>query len=74
MPGENDPPGEFLNTCDEWHAFGYGIMDAIALPRAGVPYESESLAEPHYYRLGGYVGRAVTILIGAVLCYLVIAL
>lgn len=72
MPGENDPPGEFLNTCEEVHALWYGIVDAISIPKSGVEYEMESLTEPHYYLLGGFVGRVATFLIGAILCYLIL--
>lgn len=74
MPGENDPPGEFLNTCEEVHAVWYGFADAISIPKAGIPYDPEALTEPHYYRFGGFVGRIATFLIGAVICYLIIAI
>jgi len=72
MPGEDDPLGEFLNTCEEVHALWYGFLDAISIPRSGIPYEQEALSEPHYYRLGGFFGRAVTVIAGAILCYLIL--
>lgn len=48
---------EFLNTYDEIHSLWYGIGDALQWVHdpKDTAYE-ESLAEPHYYRLGYIAG------------------
>lgn len=70
MSGEDDPAGEFANTCTEVHAIWFGVLDAIFLFRPGVEDYPEALEEPQYYMLGTLLGKAFLVGIGMTLMYL----
>lgn len=49
---------EFMNTCEEIHAYWYGFTDSIAWSRnPREVLEQECLDEPHYYRFGYLIGK-----------------
>ena len=70
MSGEDDPVGEFANTCTEVHAIWFGVLDAVLLFRPGVEDYPEALEEPQYYMLGTLIGKAFLIGIGVILTVL----
>jgi hypothetical protein len=62
---------EFLNDPNEVHSLWFGFIDAILISKAGSPYAPEALAEPHYYLLGGLVGKIVSFGVFAWVCWLI---
>lgn len=72
MPGENDPPGEFINTCGEVHAVWFGFTDNLFSIDPSNPQKSESMDEPQYYRLGCVIAKAVQFGAGMVFAYLIL--
>lgn len=66
------PAAEFMNSCEEIHAVWFGFVDANVLIKAGTPYQSEVMDEPHYYLFGQAVGKIVFVLLIAALTYLIV--
>ena len=73
MAGENDPAGEFANTCSEVHSIWYGFIDSIKFVKAGEPYAPEVIEEPHYYLLGQFVGKIVVLAAWGVIVAMIMA-
>ncbi len=65
MSGEDDPAGEFLNTCGEVHALWWGLVDVLFLLKPGGKDTQDALDEPHYYAAGALLGHIIHIGIGA---------
>jgi hypothetical protein len=63
---------EFLNDPNELHSLWFGFTDAVMGFKPGDPDMPESLAEPHYYRLGLVLGKAAIFGAGMVVMGLIL--
>ena len=68
---EKADPAEFMSSYEEIHSVFYGIGDGIFPFKAGTPYPSEVLEEPHYYLFGQIVGKILFIIIIMGVSYLI---
>lgn len=50
-------PKNFMDTCEEWHAFVIGFGDGVAFTRTVTWEMAEIGGEPHYYKWGVAMGR-----------------